>query len=96
MDGNPTVLWKDGRAVGEENQGPLKTREDLCCGQLAVTGKGGGVQACRLAPCLARPTVGGALGREVPTHTQRKACYSQTSVVCVKKSSQKFYYKTEP
>ena len=34
--------------------------------------------------------------REVPTHTQRKACYSQTSVVCVKKSSQKFYYKTEP
>ena len=36
------------------------------------------------------------LGREVPPHTQRKACYSQTSVVCVKKSSQKFYYKTEP
>ena len=31
IHGNPTVLWKDGRAVGE-NQGPLTTREDLCCG----------------------------------------------------------------
>ena len=70
MDVNPTVLWKDGRAVGEENRGPLKTREDLCCGQLAVTGKGGGVQACRLAPSLARPTVGGRWEERSP-HTPR-------------------------
>lgn len=52
--GNPTVLWKDDRAVGEENQGLLKTREDLCCGQLAVMG----FPACRPAPSLAGHTVG--------------------------------------
>ena len=40
--------------MGEENQGLLKTREDLRCGQLAVMG----FPACRPTPSPAGPGVG--------------------------------------
>ena len=46
-------------------------------------------------PGLGWAHCGEGLGREVSPHTQMKACSSQTSAVHAKKSSPKFYYKTE-